>query len=253
MGKSLKLLGTVPNDSTVQIFYNTGSGEILLDQVRIQTDLPMVPDVYIPPTPICPGCNISNCSQSIIGEAYTQIVTNTSIVFLRADTKTTLNDNGVLTFKVTNTSSLLSIEGKALTYLDPGDIVTISLDSSSKDFKAFGLGDKFYHLRGDSVNVALSSPTNPSKNFNDNKVVLENGWITGYIDLGSTFIIDSPDPGPQSAYTLLVINGTTIYNGDSRQQITISNIRPIGVGLFLLEEDSNSKEGVNFVGFGTIT
>ena len=242
VGKSL-ILPNVQSNSKVQIFYNTGSGEVLLDQLIVQPNLTMVPDIFVTPTPICPTCSISGCNQSVIGDAFTQIVMNTSIIFLRADSGTSLRESGVLTFKVTNTSSTLSI-GKDLIYLNEGDIVTISLDKNSKDFKAFGLGDKFYHLRGDGVNIQLS---NPSRNFNN--VVLQNGWITGYVDLGSTFTIDSPNP-KKDAYTLLVKNGTTIINDNNNERvITISNIRPIGVGLFLLEEDSNGQEGVNFVGY----
>ena len=70
---------------------------------------------------------------------------------------------------------------------------------------------------------------------------LENGWITGYIDLDSTFTINSPDPKIKIQHIhSLVINGTTIINGRyETSSITISDIRPIGVGLFVLEENSN--------------
>jgi hypothetical protein len=255
VGKTIEL-STSSSNPNIQIFYVTGTGDVLLDQERVQPVQNFVPDVYIPPVPLCPACNTSNCTNLQIRDAYTQIVTGNSSTFVRTDTGTSLNIGGVLTFKVTNTSSTLSTfqnGNSVLTPLYVGDIVTITLvSSSSKDFKAFGLGDKFYHLRGDNVDIKVSNATS---NINFGTVILQNGWITGYVDLGSTFTINSPGSQNPKYYTLLVINGTNIINsGNNKQDIIISKIRPLGVGLFLLEQDSNAQEGVNFVGYAeTIT
>ena len=54
VGKSLEF-NPVPMGSTIQIFYYTGSGEVLLDSIQIQpSPTKMVPDVYVPPVPPCP-------------------------------------------------------------------------------------------------------------------------------------------------------------------------------------------------------
>jgi hypothetical protein len=245
VGKSLKLLTSVPDDATVQIFYNTGSGEVLLDQVRIQTDLPLVPDVYIPPVPICPACNISNCSQTEIGDAFTQIVMNTSIIFEKASQGASLTNGKFFTFRVTKPGSTITIAGQNYN-LQVGDTIKITLvggPGTPHNFKAFGLGDRFFHLRGEKVDITLTYINLTSVPFNNKDI--QNAWITGYVDLGSTLEIKSSG----SAYTLLVINSTTpIINGVDTRTITISDIRPNGLGLFLLEEDSNAQEGINFVG-----
>ena len=84
----------------------------------------------------------------------------------------------------------------------------------------------------------------------NNPVALQNAWITGYEDLGSTLNINSEGNKNPSYYTLLVINGTTHINDvNNAQNIYISGIRPVGVGLFVVEENSNGKLGVNFVGY----
>lgn len=255
VGKSL-VLSNVSDNSKVQIFYNTGSGEVLLDQLIIQPTPTMVPDVYVPPVPICPACNISGCNQSVIGDAYTQIVTSNSSMFLRDDGGTQLSNGGFLYFKVTNTSSTLTFStggSPTLQTLYPGDRVKITLDSAnSQNFKAFGLGNKFYFLGGDSVIIAITNATTGTINNlnNGHAVSLQNGWITGYVDIGSTLtIISNPDVNPKYD-TLLVINGTTIINSENNvQTITIEKIRPIGVGLFFVQENANGNGGDNFVGY----
>ena len=153
VGKTIEF-STSSSNPNVQIFYVTGSGEVLLDQERIQPVQNFVPDVYVPPIPPCPACNISNCSQKEIGEAYTQIVMSNSSAFLRTDGGTQIVNGGYLYFKVTNTSSTLSTTkggggNPDLTPLYKGDIVKITLNSpNSQNFKAFGLGDKFYFIGG---------------------------------------------------------------------------------------------------------
>ena len=247
----------VPTGSTIQIFYYTGSGEVILDRMQVQPGQTIIPDIYVTPTPSpCQGgeCNIANCSQTVIRDAYTQIVTSNSSVFLRTDEGTQLASGGYLKFKVTNEGSTLTRLANGnpvVTQLNKGDIVQITLTSTnSGNFKAFGLGDKFYFLGGEAVNILINNIP-----FADNPVYLQNGWITGYIDLGSTLTINSKGikitPNKDPKYdTLLVINGTTIINdGKNTSTITISGIRPIGVGLFVVEENNNGKSGVNFVGY----
>ena len=205
----------------------------------------MVPDIVVTPTPTSPcqsGCNISACSPTVIGDAYTQLVMNTSIIFEKANSGTDLASEKIFTFVITKPFSTITITDT--TYpLNVGDIVTITLMPSSQDFKAFGLGDRFFNLRCLKVDILITHVDHSTLSFNNKDI--QNAWITGYIDLGSTLTIQSTG----SAYTLLVINSTTpIINGIDSRPITISNIRPNGVGLFLLEHDKNQQLGVNFVG-----
>jgi hypothetical protein len=241
VGKSL-ILPNVQSNSKVQIFYNTGSGEVLLDQLIVQPTITMVPDVFVTPTPICPTCNISGCNQSVIGDAFTQIVMNTSIIFEKTDQKAQLTPDKIFTFRITKPGSTITISQQNYP-LQVGDSIKITLRSSSKDFKAFGLGDRFFNLRCEKADTTVTYANLATADFNNKDI--QNAWITGYVDLGSTLTIESSG----SAYTLLVINSTTpIINGIDARPITISNIRPNGVGMFLLEEDSNGQEGINFVG-----
>jgi hypothetical protein len=247
------ILPNVQTTSPVQIFYITGSGDILLDQMQVQTGSKLIPDVLPTPTPSpCqPGCGITNCTQEKLIQIGNDIADN-STVFLRNDQKADLVTGGYLSFRVTNSSSNIFINGVPY-QLYVGDIIKITLLSNSQDFKIYGIGDKFYELRGKGVNITRKYAVNGTEKYFPNDV-LNNAWITGYTVLQSDFTISS-DPNNQNPYTLLAKNGTTTeINGNSNKIVTISGIRPMGVGLFVLDGNSQSQTGTFFVGrYGSIS
>ena len=253
VGKTLEFPTPSNPNPTVQIFYNTGSGDALLDQERIQPVQNLVPDVlpvYVDP---CAGlCNLGNCTSDQIGDEYDNIVTRTATIFIRKNKQASSLNAGILLFRVTKSGSSIYYNGNP----DPitpsvNDIIEIKrMKDKQDDFKIFGLGDTFYQMRGQDVSLKQTYAVNGTiKNFGT--VTIDNAWITGYEDLGSSFTITSETN--KAEYTFLAINNTTpypYYNGFNKITIIISGIRPIGVGLFNLDYDfnSNSDTGMSFVG-----
>lgn len=261
VGKNLVVDLTTPTGEivpeTVQIVYDTGSSQVVLDQAQLRpvVSSTMVPDVIVTPIPPCP-CNISSCGQAVIGDAYDNIVTESASIFIRDGSESNLDPNGFLQFQVTNTSSSIMVDGNNIP-LSVNDRVLIYLRQNTQSFKIFGLGNKFYQLRGKGVNVQIIYSVNGTiNNFENKPVTVDNAWITGYIDLGSTFTLRST-PNNKQPYTLLALNNITpypYYNGNNGVPIIISNIRPIGVGLFSLDYDSQSQTGISFIGtYGSIS
>ncbi|KUG14636.1 hypothetical protein ASZ90_015722 [hydrocarbon metagenome] len=249
IGEYLPFTDVQSKPDRIQIISTRGGQDTLIKEITIGTFVTPGPITPSPRPPVCVDCDnlYGNCSEADISDAYLDIAMNTSYIFQRVDSKTALSASGRLYFEVMDQGSKLFRSGVISPIdLHPGDIVTITLRSNSKDFRIFGLGDRFFHLQGKGVDLEISNTTNPITASN---IELYNGWITGYHDLGSSFSIESPKPtGSSGAYTLLVINGTVIINDFNTDPITFSNIHPIGVGLFLLEDDSNSQDGVFFIG-----
>ena len=250
IGKTIEFSTSFSNP-TVQIFYKTGSGDVLLDLEQIQPPQNFVPDVYVPPVPSCPACNIINCSDIQIRDAYDDIVTRTATIFIRKNKQASSLNAGILRFKVTKSGSTISIDGNKPMSLSVNDIIEIHrLQDKQDDFKIFGLGNTFYQMRGQDVSLRITYAVNgTTKPFGT--VTIDNAWITGYVDLGSSFTITS-EPN-QNEYTFLAINNTSpypYYNEYNKIPIIISGIRPIGVGLFSLDYDYNSQQdtGMSFVG-----
>ena len=212
-----------------------------------------------PSDPGFPSCLVSFILQntSVIGDAINQspqtvgpviasTVKTNSVIFFK-DNKVQLDSNNAGTFYfrfvVTRSGSKISADGfTPVPYpLQAGDIVTVSLSPSSSDFKAFGMGDQLWELAAYHVTTNVTRGGIATVRSGD----VTHSWITGYRDLGSTLRISTTNPNNDG--TVLVVNGTERINGPDSEAITITNIRPVGIGLFILESDSNAKT-IYFVG-----
>jgi len=260
-------LSTAPRN--VQIIYNaTGGGGVLLRSASVtsstaSTDI--LPD-FIRPTPSAICLNGSDPQQivslvlnnvSLIGDAINQSpqtvgpviassVGTNSISFFKDD-KVNLDYTGTRYLKIIITkpgSSILATDFHATNpvILYPGDIVTITLRPNTGVFKTFGLGDQLWEISATGVDVNITQGGVPDARTNGDVI---HAWITGYTDLGSTLTITSDNP--YTSNTVLVVNGTQRINGASSENVVISNIQPVGIGLFLLEGDNNAHI-VYFVG-----
>ncbi|NMB77560.1 MAG: type IV pilin [Methanomicrobiales archaeon] len=189
-----------------------------------------------------------NQSPSTVGPTIASAVGTNAINFYKGD-KVSLTTDGshtyYFTFNVTKPGSSISIDGYTPNPkpLLVGDQITIFLWASSKNFKTFGLGDQLWEVSADGVDVSLSHFTTPDAQSPQTNTKVNHAWITGYQDLGSTLRIATSGAGQTS----LVVNGTVRINGDDSSSVIISNIRPVGVGLFVLEADNNAQI-VYFVG-----
>ncbi|MDD5187263.1 MAG: type IV pilin N-terminal domain-containing protein [Methanoregula sp.] len=248
--------------SSGDLLLRTGSANISMSTAGISPDVP--PSV----TPSSCISNCTNCTDpvvllqnvlqnvSVIGDAINQspetvgpvianVVGANSISFYK-DNRVNLAKTSANYFKFNVTKSGSSISatdfGATPVTLYPGDIVTVYFRSNTGIFKTFGLGDELWELSATGVDVNITHNGTPDRRYNGD---ILHTWITGYRDLGSTMTIVSSSP--YTSATALVINGTQWINGQNSDNVQVTNIRPVGIGLFLLEGDNNAHI-VYFVG-----
>ncbi|HOX34608.1 MAG TPA: type IV pilin N-terminal domain-containing protein [Methanoregulaceae archaeon] len=212
-----------------------------------------------PSDPGFPSCLVGFILQntSVIGDAMNQspqtvgpVIANTvqanSTIFFK-DNKVQLDrdnaDTYYFRFRVTRPGSSISATGfTPVPYpLQAGDIVTVYLKPSSRNFRTFGLGDQIWELAAYGVTINVTRGSIVTERSGD----LDDAWITGYRDLGSTLKISTTSPNDDR--TVLIMNGTEKINGLNSDAIVISDIRPVGIGLFVLHAD-DSANTLYFVG-----
>lgn len=268
LGKNL-ILNNVPSGAhNVAIIYNaTGSGEVLLRSAssNVSTLQNSINPSGAPATAVyLPGyINGSNPQEvvnfilgntSLIGDAMNQspstvgpviadVVGANSINFYREE-QTTIDQNTYFYFNITSPQSTFSYGTTAIKNLDVGDIIVISQAKSNPgNWKIFGLGDQIWEFTADEVYVNWKHKSTGLWTNTTSSTTLYHAWIFGYQDVGSTLTLKTT----QNGYTALIINSTKIIEGPSSNAVVIKNIRPVGIGLFVLEYDHNTN-GVYFIG-----
>ncbi|MDO9550555.1 MAG: type IV pilin N-terminal domain-containing protein [Methanoregula sp.] len=273
LGKNL-ILNNVPSGAhSVAIIYNaTGSGEVLLRSAS-SSNATLQNSISPSGTP-----SMGNLPEYINGsnpqEVITFILQNTSLIgdamnqspstvgpvianVVGANSINFFKDNGVeldfdnsqtyyFTFNVTKAGSSIAVVGYTPNPkpLLVGDRVTIYMRTNTGNFKTFGLGSQLWEISATGVDVELKHFTVADPQSPQSNTAIQHGWITGYQDLGSTVGISTTGT---SGRTSLIVNGTQIINGLDNTNVVITNIRPVGVGLFVLQGD-NSAHTVYFVG-----
>ncbi|OPY38732.1 MAG: hypothetical protein A4E35_00516 [Methanoregula sp. PtaU1.Bin051] len=270
---NVDLTGITPLPRQVTLVYNTSAGAVAIHSATANLSTGpgnMNPDImptYIPSTtclnpsdPNFPSqivyqilqnvtviADAINQSPTTVGPVIATAVSGNSVTFFK-DGKVKLDSDNLNTyyfrFKVTKSGSTMSVVGLTP---DPyplyiNDIVTIYLRSNSANFKTFGLGDQLWEVSTNGVNVNITRGGVPTVLTNTNFV---HAWITGYEDIGSTLKISTTTPSNEG--TVLYLNGTQLIDGPNGDAIVITNIRPVGVGLYVLEWDSNAQT-IYFVG-----
>ena len=186
-----------------------------------------------------------NQSPSTVGPVIANVVGANSLTFYKDQNveleKTSTN---FLRFTVTKSGSAITATAFASTptVLYEGDIVTINLTSNTANFKTFGLGDQLWELKATGVDVNITHNGIPNRKDGGDII---HAWISGYRDVNSTLRISSTGSGTTS----LVVNGTQYIDGVSDLPVTITDAKPVGLGLFILQEVSTGNDkGIYYVG-----
>lgn len=268
LGKNLVIpLSTGEKPGRIILVYNaTGSGGSVIGSASADVSVPQIPiapEVIIPPQ-TCVNIsdpqvllsvvlnNVSvigdamNQSPSTVGPVIANVVGANSITFYRNQRveleKTSAN---YLRFTVSKSGSVITATefGGTPKLLYPGDIVTIYLTGQSVNVKTFGLGDQIWELKATKVDVNITHNGIPDRR---NGGDINHAWIIGYQNVSSTLKISST-PGPET--TSLVVNGTQVIDGTSDLPVIITGAKPVGLGLFILQEVSQGPDkGIYFVG-----
>lgn len=184
-----------------------------------------------------------NQSPSTVGPVIADVVGADSINFYR-ESKTDIDEYTYFLFNITTSGSTFSYDTGTVRNLEVGDIIKIGqVHSNSKSWKIFGLGDQIWELSAGNVDVSWRHKTTGIWE-NTSSTEIFHSRITGYKDVGSTLTIRTTQNG---YYTALVINTTKVIEGIDSHTIVIKDIRPVGIGLFVLEYDHNTN-AVYFVG-----
>jgi len=245
----------------------TGSASSVIASSSADVSVPSVtvaPEVFTPPS-LCINAsdpqvvlsvvlnNVSvigdamNQSPSTVGPVIANVVGANSISFFR-DSKTKVYSDTYLSLNITGTGSNIAYDTTVSRSMAVGDILVVTVrQSNPKSLKIFGLGNQIWEFsapdQGD-VDISWKHRSNGTWTNTSGGTQLYHTWITGYQDVGSTLTIGS-NGGTQ--YTALVVNATLMINGDSSNTVVIRHIRPVGVGLFVLEYAS-TPGSMYFVG-----
>lgn len=270
LGKNLLVpLSSGEKPGTVILVYNvTGSGGSVIGSASADVSVPSVtaaPEFVTPPPSVCVNIsdpqvvlsvvlnNVSvigdamNQSPSTVGPVIANVVGANSISFFR-EGKATIDSGTYLSLNITSAGSTIAYGTTTAKSLGIGDIIVIKLSKSSPgSWKIFGLGNQIWEFsaadRSKVVDISWKHKSNGTWT-NTSSTRLYHTWITGYQDIGSTLTIRSTGG---SYYTALAVNGTLKIDGISSNTVVIQRIRPVGVGLFVLEYDPSS-DSMYFVG-----
>lgn len=252
LGKNLIVpISQAPNN--VQIVYNgTSSGGGGADVLLRSGSANIVNKVNISPDQIpyldCSAVRNWACAdqipREIIEAEYSGTVSESAINFLRSSSTGLDTAGKSLKFKVMDNNATFTIElpgGPLLYNMSKEETLQITLRSNSKSLRAFTLGTRLWEINADGVDLTYTFVNTSSVTWSNVKLIHVNAPV--FEDIGSSMAI----LGASSAYTFLSVNKTIYKNGIDSHNIVISGIRPVGLGLFVLEYN-DSDHSVYFVG-----
>jgi hypothetical protein len=236
LGKNLVVpVSTVPKN-VVLVYNSSGTGSV---------------DVMSFPTPLG-TCNIGNCSSDDILDAFMKNVTSNYISFYKEKGGNVLGSNSNnyhIRFKVTDPNSLSSITYHSAhptrINLSNGDTVTITLRNPSGNFRTFGISPQIWELSVDLADIDIQLANGTSLPSISNEDVIHT-FVAGYdpASFDSTLVIDASG----TSDTALTVNSSQVIYGSNDQHIVLSNVRPLAVGLFLINQDDTKNGKTFFVG-----
>lgn len=250
------------------VYTQTGSGSSVIGSASADVSAssePIIPDILVKPTPtpyVPSNCsdpqavlNLVLANVSVIGDAINQspstvgpVIANAvganSITFYR-ESRSTINQNTYLMLTVTGSGSTIAYSNTTPLNLGVGDILVITQAGGGNPgrWKIFGIGNQMWEFTAEKVNVAWKRQSTGTWT-NTSSTTLYHVWITGYNDLGSTLTLSSTGG---SVYTGLIVNGSIKIDGISSNTVVAQNVRPVGIGIFVLTYDPNSNS-VYFMG-----
>jgi hypothetical protein len=244
LGKNLLIPGVSSGQHSVSVVYNnTGSGMVV---IRSGTA-----DVIVPATPIInPDIIAASAYPPVISvPQLMQNITNNSVSYYRENG--TYIASGYIQFNVTAINSTVYTTSNTVpVQLNVGDVVRItpsSLSQVSPGVRIFGTGDQIWELTAEK---AVFNVSNRSSNPAEYTGAINHTWITGYKDFQSTLSISTVSGS--SFFTELAVNNypssvkaqtfsSQIINGTSSRTIVVSNLKPLPMGLFVLQYDNRTK------------
>jgi hypothetical protein len=254
LGKNLVVpVSTVPKN-VVLVYNSSGTGSVVLRSasVNVATNTGSInPDIMSFPTPLG-TCNIGNCSPDDILNAFMKNVTSNYISFYKEKGGSVLGSNSNnyhIRFRVTDTNSLSSItyhsaQPKRIN-LSNGDTVTITLRNPSGNFRTFGISPQIWELSVDLADIDIQLANGTSLPTITNEDVIHT-FVAGYdpASFDSTLLIDTSG----TSDTALTVNSSQVIYGSNSQHVVLTNVRPLAVGLFLIDQDDTKNGKTFFVG-----
>jgi hypothetical protein len=254
LGKNLVVpVSTVPKN-VVLVYNSSGTGSVVLRSASVNVSTfsgSINPDVMSFPTQ-SGTCNIGNCSPDEILDAFMANVTSNYISFYKEKGGSVLGSNSNnyhIRFKVTDPNSLSSITYHSAhptrINLSNGDTVTITLRNPSGNLKTFGISPQIWELSVDLADIDIQLANGTSlPTITDEDVI--HTFVAGYdpASFESTLVIDTSG----ASDTALTVNTTQVIYGSNDQHIVLTNVRPLAVGLFLINQDDTKNGKTFFVG-----
>lgn len=189
-----------------------------------------------------------NQSPSTVGPVVADVIATNSTNYFRQGTST-IDQYTTIKLEITEPDSTFSYGSSTVRNLVVGDIIVITQARSNPGtWKIFGLGDQIWEFSADDVWVDWKHGGTWTNTTRPGTTEMYHAWITGYKDMGSTLTIRTNGNG---YYQALVYNNVKQFEGESissNDDVVIERIRPVGLGLFVLEYDHNSN-AVYFVGY----
>lgn len=272
LGKNLLVpLSTGEAPQRIYLVYNqTGTGSSVIGSASANVSVPsgkVSPDIIVRTTSAPVICingsdpqevlgavlsNVSvigaaiNQSPSTVGPVIAAAVGADSINFYR-DGKATIDQNTYLLLNITGSGSTIAYDTTTPQNLGIGDTLLVTQRNSNPGtWKIFGIGNQIWEFTAPDSNSVGVYWRHKSTGLwsNTSSTRLYHTWITGYTDVGSTLTLRTTQGG---YYTGLVVNESIKIDGISTNTVVIQKIRPVGIGLFVLEYDPNTGS-VYFMG-----
>lgn len=241
--------GSGPVPVGLRIVYHGASGDVLLTSA-----------------PIAYSGNVSGPEGDIevgisevvpvedIPEWYAENTSQESVMYYLQEGDANFAAGGYFEFTVTGEGSTYTVDDNEPRDLDSGQTMKIVLDSGYGKIFAYGIGNKFYALRFNDIDLYL----------NGTRVTYVSGRRTHYADDLVYCHVTEYDPDSVTStlqatvnvwniYEALRVNGTLIHEGDEgnypRGEIyrTFGNMKPCETGAFLISSPG-SWEGFDFLG-----
>lgn len=256
--KSVAIVYTTGQSGSVVI--KSGSSRVAELQKPIRAEVTPAPVGVYGGSTLAPQIIINELIQntSLLGDALNQspgtfgpviadVIVSNSTNYYRETGTTIVRDTSIM-LKVKGAGSTFSYGSTAAKTLEPGDIIVITQTKNNPDsWKIFGMGDQIWEFAATDVRVDWKKASTGLWT-NTSGTTLYHTWITGYEDIGSTLTVTASGTND---YQALVYDGEKKFEGRSdttNGDVTIENIRPQGLGLFVLEYDHNTN-AVYFVGY----
>jgi hypothetical protein len=256
LGKTLKVTGVSNGPHTVQIIYNStsaGGGDVLLRTAPANVSTSSFLNVSSDEQPVldCSAVRNWNCADQIpldiVTYEYLRQSSLRKMNFMQANQNRGAVVSGKhfnISVSKDNSSVILGNDLCTSTtnfILKANDKLNITFDSAPDRFTAYGISPQIWMIVAGGPSRITTTIKNVSGTYvytnAANASAICSAWIQEYSELDSTITIQTINTGQMTSF---IVNNTVYVNAPSGTSFTLTNVHPIGSGMFLVTYAGNT-------------